>query len=107
MLRNGPNHFGEPVDRAIILRIKTGIRGAKAKGRYCIVRILRATTRALLALLIVRLCIFEAAIFSGQNSIELFHKGKECVPVFLYSNKRAQLLNALGVSFIHRRTGGN
>jgi hypothetical protein len=53
------------------------------------------------ALLIVKFTILEAAIFSGQDSIELFDKSEEFVPVLFYRDKGAQLLNALAVGFIH------
>lgn len=56
----------------------------------------------LVGFLVVKFTMLQAVIFGGQNSIELFDESEEFWPVFFYRDKRAELMNAITVGFVHK-----
>jgi hypothetical protein len=57
----------------------------------------------LVALLVIKSGLLQAVVFGGQDSIELFDENEKLVPIFFHGDERAQFVNAVAVSFIHRR----
>jgi len=57
--------------------------------------------------LVIEVIYFEAVVFGGEDSIELFDENEKSAPVFFYGDEGAELLNAIAVRFVHRETGSN
>jgi len=57
--------------------------------------------------LVIEVIYFEAVVFGGEDSIEIFDENEKSAPVFFNGDEGAELLNAIAVRFVHRETGSN